>query len=157
MANIAQTINVLQSVILTEGAKMILTPTYHVFDMYKVHQDAVKIPVYVESENCSAGFVSIPAVSASASVDDEGRFHVSLTNADPRSEREIKIELTGFEPQSVSGQIISSADMRDHNTFENPDAVTIKPFTGAALAGSGRRSVVTAKLPAKSVVTLEIL
>ncbi|MHB9295288.1 alpha-L-arabinofuranosidase [Pillotina sp. SPG140] len=157
MANIAQTVNVLQSVILTEGAKMILSPTYHVFDMYKVHQDAVKIPVYVESEHCSVGFVSIPAISASASVDDEGHFHVSLTNADPRNEREITIELAGFEPQSVSGQIISSSDMRDHNTFENPDVITIKPFIGAALSGNRHHGIVTVILPAKSVTTLEML
>jgi alpha-N-arabinofuranosidase len=82
IANIAQTINVLQSVILTEGTWMILTPTYHVFDMYKVHQDAVKLPVYIESETVDG----IPAVSASASLDDEDKIHLSFTNIDPVNE-----------------------------------------------------------------------
>jgi alpha-N-arabinofuranosidase len=103
------------------------------------------------------GFGSIPALSASASVDDDGRFHVSLTNIDSENEKELSIELAGFEPQSVNGQIISSADIQDHNTFEAPDVVRIKPFTGAALSGNRYRGVITVKLPAKSVVTLEIL
>jgi alpha-N-arabinofuranosidase len=79
MTNIAQTINVLQSVILTEGAKMVLTPTYHAFDMYKVHHDAIKLPVYVESNTCSVSYnTTIPAISASASEDDNGKIHVSM-------------------------------------------------------------------------------
>jgi alpha-N-arabinofuranosidase len=83
VANIAQTINVLQSVILTEGAKMLLTPTYHAFDMYKVHHDALKLPVFVESED--VGMVS--AITASASRDSENRIHMSLTNIDPKDEK----------------------------------------------------------------------
>jgi alpha-N-arabinofuranosidase len=155
MANIAQTINVLQSVILTEGAKMLLTPTYHVFDMYKVHQDAVKLPVYLESENVSLGFSSIPAISASASVDGEGRIHVSLTNIDPTEERKIDLELRGASLSSVSGQIISSERIQDHNTFDKPDTVKIGAFKGAAVSRCGNGSVITVMLPAKSIVTLE--
>jgi alpha-N-arabinofuranosidase len=152
MANIAQTINVLQSVILTEGAKMILTPTYHVFDMFKVHQDAVKLPVYVESENVSLGFSAIPAISASASVDEEEKVHISLTNIDPGTEQEIKIELRGLAAKSVSGQILTSAAMQDHNTFDRPDRVKCAAFTGAQLS----KGLLNVKLPAKSVVTLEL-
>jgi alpha-N-arabinofuranosidase len=155
MANIAQTINVLQSVILTEGAKMLLTPTYHVFDMYKVHQDAVKLPVYLESENVSQGFGSIPAISASASADGEGRIHVSLTNIDPREERKIDLELRGASLSSVSGQIITSEHIQDHNTFDKPDTVKIGAFRDAAVSRCGNGSVITVTLPAKSIVTLE--
>ncbi|MDR2304290.1 MAG: alpha-N-arabinofuranosidase [Treponema sp.] len=152
MANIAQTINVLQSVILTEGAKMLLTPTWHVFDMYKVHQDAVKLPVHVESENIQLGFGSIPAVTASASVDDDEKIHVSVTNIDPKLEREVKIEIRGFAFKSASGQIVSSANMQDHNTFERADTVRCSSFAGARCVKGG----VTVRLPAKSVVTVEL-
>jgi alpha-N-arabinofuranosidase len=155
MTNIAQTVNVLQSVILTEGARMLLTPTYHAFDMYKVHQDAVKLPVFVESENIPVGFNSIPALTASASMGDmdgENKIHVSLTNIDPVNKKETVLELRGFSPASVSGQIITSDHMQDHNTFDNPDAVKLRPFAGAVIS----RSNISVVLPPKSVVTLEI-
>jgi alpha-N-arabinofuranosidase len=154
MANIAQTINVLQSVILTEGPRMVLTPTYHAFDMYKVHQDAVKLPVYVESETASQGG-GMPLISASASMDDDGRIHLSVTNIDPTHEQELKVELRGvtLSPSvAVSGKVITSPNMQDHNTFEEGNKVTLKEFSGAALSGSSLKVV----LPAKSLVTLEI-
>jgi alpha-N-arabinofuranosidase len=152
MANIAQIINVLQSVILTEGKAMLLTPTYHVFDMYKAHHDALKLPVHVESAERQTGFSAIPLVSASASLDREGKIHVSLVNIDAESGQELSLELRGVSVQSIRGEIITSANMRDHNTFETPDAVTIAPFDGAAVSRGG----VTVLLPAKSLVTLEI-
>jgi alpha-N-arabinofuranosidase len=151
MANIAQTINVLQSVILTEGPKMILTPTYHVFDMYRVHQDAVKLPVYVESEELRG----IPALSASASMDSGDRIHISLTNADPVKEQTADIELRGWNTGSavkIKAQILTSEKMQDCNTFENPDAVTLKDFSGVRVS----RSTLTAALPPKSLVTVEL-
>jgi alpha-N-arabinofuranosidase len=151
MANIAQTVNVLQSVILTEGSKMLLTPTYHVFDLYKVHHDAVKLPVYVESET-SGG---LPAVSASASEDEEGRIHVSLTNIDLKREQEVKLEPRGLtiSPSiQVKGRIITAEDMRSHNTFDKPDAVKAGDFDGVRLTGGG----LAVMLPPMSVVTLEL-
>jgi alpha-N-arabinofuranosidase len=153
MANIAQTINVLQSVILTEGAAMALTPTYHVFDMYKVHQEALKLPVHVESENCSVGFGSIPVLSASASEDDEGKIHVSMTNIDPANERMVQLELRGISPKSVTGNVIRSEKMHDHNTFKDSDKVHIKDFADFAIS----RNIVSVKMPSKSIITLEIV
>jgi alpha-N-arabinofuranosidase len=152
MANIAQTINVLQSVILTEGAAMILTPTYHVFDMYKVHQDAVMLPLFIEAEEYRPGNSSIPAISASASIDEAGRIHVSLCNVDPREEQKLSLELQDVSPSSVTGQIIEAGDMRAHNTFDRPYTVGLRDFNDAALSGSR----VTVTLPSKSVVTLEL-
>ncbi|MDR2741567.1 MAG: alpha-N-arabinofuranosidase [Treponema sp.] len=152
MTNIAQTINVLQSVILTEGKRMILTPTYHVFDMYTVHHDAVKLPVHVESEDYTLGYFSIPVISASASQDDNGRIHVSLTNIDPRDEKTVSLELWGLQAKSVTGQILSAETMGDHNTFEQPDTVKLRAFTGAEVSGNWA----TVILPPKSVVTLEL-
>ncbi|MCL2411486.1 MAG: alpha-N-arabinofuranosidase [Treponema sp.] len=151
MANIAQTVNVLQSIILTEGAKMILTPTYHVFDMYKVHHDAVKLPLYVESEK----FGETPLISASASINDENKIHISLTNADPAKPRQVTVEmrgLSGASYSSVKGQIITSDKMQDHNTFSQPDKIAIKEFLGAAVSHNN----LTMELPPHSVVTLEL-
>jgi alpha-N-arabinofuranosidase len=152
MANIAQTINVLQSVILTEGAAMILTPTYHAFDMYQVHHDALKLPVYVESENCSVG--SIPALSASASKDNNSKIHVSMTNADPQNEQIVQLDVPGISPKYSGGKIITSANMEDHNTFDEGEKVTMKAFNGAVTAEEEK---ITTVLPPKSVVTLELM
>jgi alpha-N-arabinofuranosidase len=152
MANIAQTVNVLQSVILTEGPHMILTPTYHVFDMYKVHQDAVKLPVYVESETVGG----VAAVSASASIDNEDKIHISLTNADAVKERSVAVEMRGWNvgaSTTVKGQIVTSGKMQDHNTFAQSDAVTLKDFSGATVS----RSTLNVELPPRSVVTLELV
>jgi alpha-N-arabinofuranosidase len=152
MANIAQTINVLQSVILTEGAKMVLTPTYHVFDMYKVHQDAFQLPVHVESENCAAG-PSIPALSASASEDENGKIHISMTNIDPQNGQAVSLGLRGISPVFKEGRIITSENMQDHNTFNQGDKVKIKVFSEVKSTGIAGRMMVN--LPPKSVVTLE--
>ncbi|MDR1398975.1 MAG: alpha-N-arabinofuranosidase [Treponema sp.] len=151
MTNIAQTINVLQSVILTEGLKMILTPTYHVFDLYKVHQDAMKLPVYVESE--ASG--DLPAVSASASEDSDGWLHVSLTNIDVKQEQEVKVELRGLtlSPSiKAKGRIVTAETMTAHNTFDKPDTVTVKDYSGVSVSGGG----LAVTLPPMSVVTLDL-
>jgi alpha-N-arabinofuranosidase len=151
MANIAQTINVLQSVILTEGTKMILTPTYHVFDLYKAHQDGVKLPVYVESE-MSGG---LPSVSASASEDGEGRIHVSLTNVDLKKEQEVKLELRGLvlSPSiEAKGRVVTSENMADHNTFDKPDVVAARDFSGLSISGGS----LAVTLPPMSVATVEL-
>ncbi|GHV81754.1 intracellular exo-alpha-L-arabinofuranosidase 2 [Spirochaetia bacterium] len=152
MANIAQAINVLQSVILTEGPAMILTPTYHAFDMFKVHQDAVKLPTALESDDVGG----IPALSASASMDSENRIHISLTNIDPEKAQTVPIDLRGcvLSPSvKVTGQIITSENMQDHNTFDKPGTVKLSDFSGVSLS----RSTLTAELPPKSVVTVELV
>jgi alpha-N-arabinofuranosidase len=151
MANIAQTVNVLQSVILTEGPQMILTPTYHVFDLYKVHQGAVKLPVYVESD-VSDG---LPAVSASASEDAEGGIHVSLTNIDLKNAQDVRLELrdvTISPSVKATGRIVTSENMADHNTFEKPDRVNIEDFSALSVSGGN----LSLTLPPMSVVTVEL-
>ncbi len=151
MANLAQTVNVLQSVILTDEARMILTPTYHVFDMYKAHQDAHLLPVNVESES-SGG---VQSLSASASMDAKGAVHISLVNIDTEKEQPLKINFDDFtvSPSSrISGQIITSNDMRAHNTFENPQEITLREFSDTTVSGGA----VTLTLPPMSVVTLKI-
>jgi alpha-N-arabinofuranosidase len=153
IANIAQTVNVLQSVILTEGRNMVLTPTYHVFDLYKVHQGAAKLPVYVECENYDMGRGVIPAISASATMDLDDKIHISLCNIDPKKDQKLLIELNGYAPKFVNGRIITSGNMQDYNSFTDPGKISVKEFNDAVI--SGRQAVVT--IPSKSVVTLEIV
>ena len=152
MTNIAQIANVLQSMILTKGDKMVLTPTYHVFEMYNVHQDATYLPLDIE---CSYKAVrdnrKVPMVSATASRKD-GVIHISLSNIDLEDEQEITIRLEGETVKGVSGRILTAANIDDHNTFENPDTVAPKEFKGAKVS----KNVLTVKLPAKSIVALEL-
>jgi len=152
MANIAQLINVLQSVILTEGEKMILTPTYHVFSMYKVHQDAELLPVTIDSGEYRFGDNAIPQVSASASVDGEGKIHISLCNLSHESSAQISCSLRGGNYTSVSGTILTAPAMNAHNTFEAPENVKPKAFDGASI----KDNTIELSMPAMSVIVLEI-
>jgi alpha-N-arabinofuranosidase len=152
MANIAQLVNVLQALILTEGEKMVLTPTYHVFDMYKVHHDATSLPVELQSDNYSFGETSFPAVNASASRDAEGRLHLSLANLDPKAEVSLKAKIEGGKFSRVSGQVLTGSTMDAENTFDSPNQIKPEPFSGADFRGED----LTAKLPPRSVVVLTL-
>ncbi|MDR0542428.1 MAG: alpha-N-arabinofuranosidase [Dysgonamonadaceae bacterium] len=153
MANIAQTINVLQAVILTDNEKMLLTPTYWVFWLYKVHQDATLLPVSFSGAKYQLNGKEMDAVSVSASKDASGKIHITLVNIDPNKTQAIDAELRGVTLKNVSGKILTSAKLNDFNSFERPNTLTVKDFRDAKLSG-GKLNVV---LPAKSVVMLEIL
>ncbi len=152
MANIAQMINVLQSMILTDKEKMLLTPTYYVFEMFKVHQGATSLPIALTSPDYVVGAEKIPAVSASASRDAAGRIHVSFTNADPNRPIAVECKLTGTAAKSVSGRVLTAPAVNAINTFASPNIVVPQPFNGATLTGDSLRVT----LPAKSVVMLEL-
>ncbi|GHT21580.1 alpha-N-arabinofuranosidase [Planctomycetales bacterium] len=152
MTNIAQTINVLQAVILTEKEKMLLTPTYWAFYLYKVHQDATLLPISLTCNKYELDGKKMDAVSVSASKDSAGKIHLTLVNVDPNKEQTLETELQGVTVKSVSGQVLTSANLTDHNTFDKQDTVTVKDFKEAKLS-DGTLSVT---LPAKSVVMLEI-
>ncbi|MFA6249051.1 MAG: alpha-L-arabinofuranosidase C-terminal domain-containing protein [Mucilaginibacter sp.] len=152
MAELAQTVNVLQALILTEKTKMILTPTYHVFDMYKVHQDAKYLNIALNSPNYEVDGRSLKAVNVSASQDAAGKIHLSLVNIDMNKTVNISTELKGLQWKTVTGQILTSANITDVNTFSQPLKITLRNFTGAKQENG--KLVVT--LPAKSVVMLEL-
>ncbi|CCH51746.1 alpha-L-arabinofuranosidase domain protein [Fibrisoma limi BUZ 3] len=152
MANLAQAINVLQAVILTKGDKMLLTPTYHVLEMYNVHQDATMLPIDIKTEEYKVGDYKMPAVSVSASRDKAGKTHISLVNIDAGKQQEITVTLKGLKASGVAGRILTSAKVQDHNTFENPTKVKPVAFTGAKLTGDN----LTVTLPPVSVVVLEL-
>jgi len=151
-ANIAQLVNVLQSVIITDGEKMILTPTYYVFEMYRVHQHAALIPLNFISPEYRLLDQAIPAVSASASKDKSGKIHISFTNADPHNAIELIIEMRGPQPKKVTGTMLTAKDLSAHNTFDIPGAIRSVPFSGAEI----NRNMLTVKLPAASVVMIEL-
>ncbi|NTS42633.1 alpha-N-arabinofuranosidase [Flavisolibacter sp. BT320] len=152
MANLAQTINVLQAVILTEGEKLLLTPTYHVMEMYNVHQDALLLPLDVKSDDYELDGKKLPAISASASRDKSGAVNISLVNIDATKAKEITISLGDVAASAVSGRILKAATLQTHNTFTQANTIKPEPFTGAAL--SGKTLKVT--LPPFSVVVLQV-
>lgn len=154
MANIAQTVNVLQAMILTEGTDggdLVLTPTYHVFDMYQPHHDAARLPISLEAGAYTRDGESIPAVSASASRKD-GRMHLTLTNMDPNEPRTVRASIRGEDVSTVAGRILTADAMNAHNTFEAPNTVTPASFDGARLDGD----MLTIELPPKSIIALEL-
>jgi alpha-N-arabinofuranosidase len=152
MANLAQTVNVLQAVVLTQEEKMIVTPTYHVMEMYNVHQDAMLLPLELSSTNYTYGAEKLPAISASASKDKAGVTHISLVNIDSKVNQEITVDLRGGKFNSVKGRILTSTKLQDHNSFEQPDLVKPMPFRQATLSGNSLKVT----LPAHSVVVLEL-
>jgi len=152
MANIAQMVNVLQAVILTDNEKMILTPTYHVFEMFKVHQGATSLPLELKSPDYVYGAEKLPRVSASASRDAAGKVHVSLVNLHPGEPITVRATLEGVTAGTVTGRVLTAAAMDAHNTFAAPATVKPVAFTGAKLAGDQ----LTIALPAMSVVVLEL-
>jgi alpha-N-arabinofuranosidase len=152
MANIAQMVNVLQAMILTDHERIVLTPTYHVFEMLKVHQGATSLPIELRTPFLPATSERIPMVSASASRDGSGRIHLSLVNTNPDGPVAVACAVTGARPGSVSGRVLTAPSMTAHNTFDDPHAVAPAPFSGATVSG-GQLSIV---LPALSVVILEL-
>lgn len=152
MANLAQCINVLQAVILTNKEKMLLTPTYHVMEMYKVHQDAVLLPLKLTSERYVSGKDTVDAVNASASKDKDGFTHVSVVNIHAVKSQTVRINMEGGPYISVNGRILKAEKLQDYNSFEQPEKVVPAIFSGVKL----KDNIVELTLPPFSVVVLEL-
>lgn len=149
---IAQMVNVLQAMVLTDGAKMVLTPTYHVFAMYKPYMDGTVLPIDVKSPWYNKDQWVMPAVSASAVRGKDGVVRVALANLDPNRATQVSATLAGVSATAVTGQVLTAGTMTALNTFDAPGTVTPRPFTGARI-DNGALSVA---LPPKSVVMLEL-
>jgi alpha-N-arabinofuranosidase len=152
MANLAQTVNVLQAVILTNQEKMLLTPTYHVMEMYNVHQDATMLPLQLKTNDYVLGNEKLPAVSASASKDKNGTAHVSLVNIDASKPQTVTIDVRGLNIKTVSGRILTSKSLQDYNSFDQPTKIQPAAFNGAKLNGNSLQ----VQLPPFSVVVLAL-
>ena len=151
MANIAQMVNVLQAMVLTDQEKMVLTPTYHVFRMYVPFQDASFVPLVLDRGSYTQGEISLPRLDAIAAKDSTGRLWLSVTNLDPNRPAELEVALNGLTARSARGETLTAAKVDSVNTFEAPAAVAPKPFS-ATVAG-GKLSL---KLDPKSVTVLSI-
>jgi len=152
MTNIAQTVNVLQSIILTEGEKMIKTPTYHVFDLFKVHQDSTLLTLDYISPDFKNNNEVIPQLSASASIDNDNQIHISLCNLSNKDKLDIQCSLRGSSYKKSSGKIITSDKMDAHNTFENPNVVNPYEFKNFLFEDN----LLNIKLPPMSVVLINL-
>ena len=152
MANIAQMINVLQAMLLTEKEKLVLTPTYHVFRMYRVHQGATFIPLELNAPDYKIGDTSVPALSVSASRDAAGSLHLSVVNLDPNRAVEISATISGGTIKSVAGEVLTASAINAMNTFDHPNIVKPAPFTSYKLEGAQ----LGLRIPAKSVVVVAL-
>lgn len=169
MANIAQIVNVLQSMILTDQVgtgHMVLTPTYHVFQMYTPFQESTFLPVDIESETIevskayfkdkadeNTGSRTMPLLSASAAKCQDGSVVLSLINVSLDKPQTLDVKLEGFTGKTVKGNILTSKNVADYNDFEHPDRVLPVEFRDAKL----KKGVLTVKLPAKSIVVLSLM
>ncbi len=160
MANIAQTVNVLQAMILTDGERMVLTPTYHVFEMNKGHHDAASLPVHFATPVSSrattltvqGGAKSLTTLSMSASTKG-GRALISLTNLDAEAAQTVEIDLRGASFDVFRSRILHAPHLQDHNSTEQPDAVSPQPFDGVTRSGD----TLAVALPAHSFATVELV
>jgi alpha-N-arabinofuranosidase len=158
MANIAQMVNVLQAMILTDKERMLRTPTYHVFRMYRVHQGATLLPVditapqYASNGSGMSQSKPLPSLTASASRDKDNKLHLSLVNLDPNHSVEISATVAGAEMKKITGEVLTAAAMDSMNTFDKPDSIQPSSFTAFKLDGS--HVIIT--MPSKSVVVLEL-
>jgi alpha-N-arabinofuranosidase len=154
MANIAQIVNVLQSMILTQGDKMVLTPTYHVYKMFNVHQGATLLPSNLICEPYKLGNEQIPAISSSASVDKSGKIHVTISNLNPTKEIKLEINLSGKGFSKInSGSVLTASAFTAVNSFDKPETVVPVAFKNAKKLSDNKLEV---SIPSKSVVVLEL-
>ncbi|MBR6382005.1 MAG: alpha-N-arabinofuranosidase [Lachnospiraceae bacterium] len=152
MANIAQLINVLQAVILTDGAKMVKTPTYHVFKMYQKHQDAELLESFVESEQIGIEEGNkVPNLTESVSLGKDGRIHITLTNLSAKADYQVETQIADSQVKAVEAEIVGG-EIHQHNTFEAPETVTVRSFDGAKAEGGK----VSFTIPAASVLHLTV-
>ena len=150
-ANIAQMINVLQSMIMTDKEKMVLTPTYHVFRMYVPFQDATYIPVTFNAGNYTNGDITLPRIDAIAAKDASGKLWLEITNLDPNNSVEIEASITGANANSAAGETLTADKVDSVNTFDAPNTVTPKPISARV-----QRGKLSIKLNPKSVTVVSI-
>ncbi|MFV0337699.1 MAG: alpha-N-arabinofuranosidase, partial [Chthoniobacterales bacterium] len=150
IANIAQAVNVLQAMVLTDKERMILTPTYHVFEMFKVHQDTAFLPLKMITPDYEYNGKSFPAVSASASQNTQNQIHISLLNLHPSESAEVEADFGHHRPQKLSGRILTTESMDAENTFTAPEAIKPTSFTDFQNTDNKLRI----NLPPKSLVVI---
>jgi alpha-N-arabinofuranosidase len=152
MTNIAQMVNVLQAMIITDKDKMLLTPTYYAYKMYVPFQDATSLPVTLANNTTySVNGRGVPGISASAARAKDGKVYVALVNTNPLEATDVSLDLPGQTVASVRGQVLTADAMDAHNTFDKPQAIKPAPFSASAAGGK-----LTVKVPAKAVMVFAV-
>lgn len=151
MTAIAQMVNVLQAMILTDGPKMVLTPTYHLFKMYVPFQNATRLPISFDAGTYKFDEVSVPRIDAIAARGTDGKLWIALTNIDPNNAADIDAAVTGIRAREASGTVLTAARVDAVNTYDKPDTVKPRPISAKVIGG---RMKVT--LPPKSVTVLSV-
>jgi alpha-N-arabinofuranosidase len=152
MANIAQMINVLQAMILTDKEKMVRTPTYYLFKMYVPFQEASFVPVAFDAGTYTQGSVSLPRLDAIAAVDASGKLWLEITNLDPAEPLEIEADVTGIAAKSAKGETLTAPAVDSINTFDTPRRVVPKPVAGTVHDG---KLTLTVEPKSVTVISLE--
>jgi alpha-N-arabinofuranosidase len=151
MANLAQTVNVLQAVLLTEGAKLVKTPTWHVFEMFLPHHDATVLPLRLEAGAWEESGLKLPRLHGSASRDAAGRVHLSLANLHHTDAAGLTIDLRGpAAVKTASGRVLAGDSLDHHNSFDRPDSLVPRALEGITV----KDAKFSLNLPARSVVML---
>ena len=151
MANIAQMINVLQAMILTDKEKMVLTPTYYVYEMYVPFQDATFVPVTFDAGTYTHDGITLPRVDAIAAKDKAGKLWLAITNVDPNQSAELEVSLAGINAKSAAGETLTAPKVDSVNTFDAPNTVVPKPISAKAQDGK-----LTLELAPKSVTVIAV-
>jgi len=151
MANIAQMVNVLQAMIITDKEKMVLTPTYHLFRMYVPFEDATLVPVTFDAGTYRNGNIALPRLDAIAARGASGKLWLEITNLDPEQPVEIEAELTGIQVKSAAGEMLTAPKVDSVNSFEAPNAVVPKPVSAKVQDGK-----LALKLEPKSVTVVAL-
>jgi len=151
MANIAQMVNVLQAMILTDGPRMTLTPTYHTFEMYIPFQGATYLPTEIQAPRYALEQLSVPSVSVTAARTTAGKLHVGLVNLDAKRAATVTLNTAGAEVKTATGRILTARAMDAHNTFDAPQTVTPAPISAKRSGGK-----LVLRLPPKSVAVVEL-
>ena len=152
MANIAQMVNVLQSMILTEGEKLVKTPTYHVFDLYQVHQENDLLASSLETEQVGLeDEYMVPNLTESVSIDADGVLHITMTNVDLEKAYPVEAVILGKKADEIKAEIVTG-HMQDKNTFEAPETVGVQTFDGVQATKEG----ISFTIPACSVLHIAV-
>jgi alpha-N-arabinofuranosidase len=152
MTTIAQMVNVLQAMILTDKEKMVLTPTYYAFQMYVPFQDARTVPLAIkDNTSYTLGTTTIPGVSATAARAKDGKLYLALVNTDPHQAVDVAVDVAGAKVKGAAGKVLTSSVMDAHNTFQNPQAIEPAPFSARAAGGK-----LAIKMPAKAVMVVAL-
>jgi alpha-N-arabinofuranosidase len=152
MANIAQMVNVLQAMIMTDKEKMVLTPTYYVYKMYLPFQDATFVPVDFDPGTLHRDGITLPHIDALAARDASGKLWLEITNLDPEKPLEIDAEITGATVKSAKGETLTAPAVDSVNTFNAPNTVVPKPVSASVKDG---KLALTVEPKSVTVISLE--